>query len=201
MRPAGGARDRPRWRALLEAHPADWHARYHLGLVRYADGDLVGAQAAWQESLARERTPWTLRCLAESARLAGEPHADLLLAAHALAPQLTELTVETLRALLDAGRPAEALAIIDALGETGGRVRLLEARAALAAGDLDRTGTVLDGDIEVDNLREGEDSLDAVWFAYHERRLADGSPITEELAARARRENPLPARYDFRMHD
>lgn len=197
----------PRWRALLEAHPADWHARYHLGLARYADGDLKGARDAWQESLALHRTPWTLRCLAESARLAGEPAATaaaLLEEAHTRAPKVLELTVETLGALLAAGRPACALRVIDALGHEQralGRIRLLEAQAALAAGDLGRAGAVLSGDVEVHNLREGEVSLDAVWFAYHERRLAGDGPVTPELAERARRENPLPERYDFRMHE
>ncbi|MFE3447655.1 DUF5107 domain-containing protein [Nonomuraea sp. NPDC059194] len=195
----------PRWRALLEAHPADWHARYHLGLVRYADGDLEGARAAWHESLDLQRTPWTLRCLAESARLAETgPQADLLVEAHTLAPAVLELTVESLRALLAEDRPAEALTIIDALPDDQraiGRIRLTEAQAALAAGDLGRAGAVLAADIEVDNLREGEISLDAVWFAYHARRLAGTGPVTQEIAERARRENPLPDRYDFRMQE
>jgi hypothetical protein len=215
----------PRWRALLEAHPADWHARYHLGLVRYADGDLAGAREAWEESLTLRRTPWTLRCLAESARLAaGTPNetasetagaadllkaaqarvADLLAEAHTLAPGLLELTVETLRALLDAGRPADALAVLDGLPahqRVLGRLRLIEASAAVATGDLDRAGTVLESRIEVDNLREGEMSLGTVWFAYHERRLAGDGEITPEISDRARREHPLPGGYDFRMQE
>ncbi|MFE0149126.1 DUF5107 domain-containing protein [Nonomuraea sp. NPDC059007] len=219
----------PRWRALLEAHPADWHARYHLGLARYADGDTEGARTAWKESLALERTPWTLRCLAESLRLEtdgslqhetdGGPRletdgvpserdgvrsevAELLAEACSLAPRVPELAVETLRALLAAGRPAGALALIDALPaeqRSRGRVQLIETQAALDAGDLERAGNVLTSGIEVDNLREGEISLDAVWFAYHERRLSGTGPVTPELAERARRENPLPSRYDFRM--
>ncbi|MEV4899094.1 DUF5107 domain-containing protein, partial [Nonomuraea sp. NPDC055795] len=199
----------PRWRALLEAHPADWHARYHLGLARYADGDTEGARTAWKESLALRRTPWTLRCLAESLRLETDESdgvrsevAELLVEACSLAPQVPELAVETLRALLAAGRPADALALIDALPagqRSRGRVQLIETQAALDAGDLERAGNVLTSGIEVDNLREGEISLDAVWFAYHERRLSGTGPVTPELAERARRENPLPSRYDFRM--
>ncbi|MFI6292716.1 DUF5107 domain-containing protein [Nonomuraea sp. NPDC050790] len=223
----------PRWRALLEAHPADWHARYHLGLARYADGDTEGARAAWAESLSLRRTPWTLRCLAESLRLrtaaarlaaeitaagsgsaetaaapgseaGGAPSdvAELLVEAHALAPHVPELAVEALHALLAAGRPAEALALVDGLGagqRSRGRIQLIETQAALDAGDLERAGRVLTTGIEVDNLREGEISLDAVWFAYQERRLAGDGPVTPELSERARREHPLPSRYDFRM--
>ncbi|MFI6496024.1 DUF5107 domain-containing protein [Nonomuraea typhae] len=195
-----------KWRALLEGHPPDWHARYHLGLARYADGDVDGAREAWHDSLAHERTPWTLRCLAETRRLETDPAAgevaDLLSEAHTLAPHVLELTVETLRALLSAARPEAALTIIDALPagqRTRGRIQLIEAQAALDAGDLERAGDLLTSGIEVDNLREGEISLDAVWFAYHERRLSAPGPVTPDLAERARLENPLPSRYDFRM--
>ncbi|NUR84296.1 MAG: DUF5107 domain-containing protein, partial [Nonomuraea sp.] len=55
--PPAAAITGPRWRALLEAHPADWHARYHLGLVRHSDGDTEGARTAWQESVALRSTP------------------------------------------------------------------------------------------------------------------------------------------------
>ncbi|NRQ39219.1 hypothetical protein HII36_46470 [Nonomuraea sp. NN258] len=116
------------WRELLEKHPADRHARYHLGLVRWADGDAEGARRAWTESLELRRTPWALRCLAESTRLAplrseaAESVADvaremapLLLEAHALAPGVLPLTVELLRALLAAGLADKALTRIDAL--------------------------------------------------------------------------------------
>ncbi|RJL30094.1 DUF5107 domain-containing protein [Bailinhaonella thermotolerans] len=194
----------PGWRARLEDHPADWHSRYHLGLVRYADGDAAGAREAWEESLRLRRTPWALRCLAEASRLAGDgPRADLLTEAHALLPGVWQLTSETLRALLSEGRAEEALALVDALDPAQralGRIRLLEARAAVAAGDVARAGALLDEGIEVDNLREGEDSLDELWYAYHERRLAAGGEVTPEIAARARRENPLPREYDFRMN-
>ncbi|MFI6817036.1 DUF5107 domain-containing protein [Nonomuraea sp. NPDC050328] len=193
----------PHWRALLEAHPADWHARYHLGLVRHADGDPEGARAAWEESLTLARTPWVLRCLAESSRLTGTGHrSDLLLEAHRRAPTVWQLTVETLRALLADSRAGEALDLVDRLapGQRAlGRIQLLEAEAALAHGELDRVGELLARGMEIANLREGEDSLDALWFAYHELREARGGEVTPEVAARARREHPLPAHYDFRM--
>ncbi|PZG17730.1 DUF5107 domain-containing protein [Nonomuraea aridisoli] len=186
------------WRDLLERHPADWHARYHLGLVRYADGDREGAERAWRESLHHRRTPWALRCLAESGRLAGSGSgADLLAEAHALAPAVVALTVETLRALLADGRAAEALTLIDRLrpGDRAlGRIQLLEAEAALRAGDLDRAGALIERGITVHNLREGEDSLDELWFRYHELRHPDTDP------EQVRRDHPLPATYDFRMH-
>ncbi|WP_208874961.1 DUF5107 domain-containing protein [Streptomyces armeniacus] len=128
------------WRTLLERHPCDWHARYHLGLVRHADGDTDGARRAWQQSVDAGRNPWSLRCLAVLAARTGDAGgaAVLLTEAHRLRPALTELTVETLRALLDAHRPDEALDLLpaDVVHDRNAdpRLRLLAAEAALLTG-------------------------------------------------------------------
>jgi len=182
----------------------DWHGLLQLGLLHLAEGRPDDARAAFHGSLAATRTPWTLRNLAELDRLAGDhaSSAALLREAHGLLPGLPELTVETLAALLAAGRPAEALTVVDRLpaGQRAlGRVRLLEARAALAAGVLGRAEALLADGIEVADLREGEDALDVLWFAVHEARLASGGPVTDAVRDRVRAESPLPPRYDFRM--
>lgn len=170
------------WRELLEESAPDWHALYHLGLLRLADGDEAGAREAWDRSLAERPTPWVLRSLAQLDP--GAPDAaDRLLAAHRLLPVLRELTIETVQALLAAGRPAEVLELAGALSEADrehGRIRLHTAQAAAAIGDLERVRRMLDEGIAVDNLREGEACLDALWLlAFPER--------------------PVPPAYDFRM--
>ncbi|WP_431892763.1 DUF5107 domain-containing protein [Nonomuraea sp. bgisy101] len=175
----------PRWLSLLRG-AADWHGLYHLGLNLWATGDRSGAQAAWGRALAERRHPLVLRALAESHRIGGDDAAAavLLLEAHTLAPAVRPLTVETLSALIAAGRPADALALVDGLDpddRAHGRTRLLEAQAALAAGERARTGRILEEGLVVPDLREGEDALDDLWFAYHGR------------------DSELPAAYDFRM--
>ncbi|NUR89189.1 MAG: DUF5107 domain-containing protein, partial [Nonomuraea sp.] len=147
---------------------------------------------ACERSLECAENAWALRSLAVLERKA-ERSADLYLRAHALSPRLRPLTIETLRALLAAGRPQEALALVDRLGPGDrwhGRVRLLECRAALDAGDLARAGRVLDTGLVVDDLREGEDTLDELWWDYHER-------VSPTGRARARAEHPLPCSYDY----
>ncbi|MFF5207689.1 DUF5107 domain-containing protein [Streptosporangium sp. NPDC000396] len=173
----------PGWLRLLE-DAEDRHGLYHLGLNRWASGDPAGAVRAWERSLDRHRDPLTLRAVAEASRIHGDDAAAavLLLEAHALAPGLHPLTVETLTTLIAADRPGDALNLIDSLRSPDhGRIRLLEAQAALKAGDRDRAGRLLEGHLTVPDLREGEDSLDELWFAYHG---ADAE---------------LPAAYDFRM--
>jgi hypothetical protein len=172
----------PIWRSLLEASADDWHALYHLGLLRLADDDRDGARDAWTRSLADRPNAWAQRALAH---LAGSPTeaADLTLAAHRLNPELRELTIETLQALLAADRPADALDVISTLSpedRAHGRIRLYHAQAALTTGDLDQVRRLLDEGITVDNLQEGEASLDLLWLAAHP-------------------DQPVPPEYDFRM--
>ena len=88
-----------------------------------------------------------------------------------------------MQALLAAGRPAEVLELVGALSEADrehGRVRLHTAQAAAATGDLERVRRMLTEGIAVDNLREGEASLDALWLL-------------------AFPDEPVPPAYDFRM--
>ncbi|GAA2781143.1 DUF5107 domain-containing protein [Kitasatospora sp. CM 4170] len=173
-----------RWRALLEESASDWHALYHLGLIRLADGEPDAARQAWRRSLAEQRSPWVLRGLAF---LADTPHeaADLMAEAHILRPDLRELTTEVLDALLRADRPKDVLAVIEPLPAAvrgNGRIRLAEAKAAHALGDDDHVRELLAEGIRVDNMREGEVSLDTLWLAVHPGR-------------------PVPPHYDFRMSE
>jgi hypothetical protein len=183
----------PGWHRLLEEdRQPDWHTYLHLGLARLAAGDPAGARAAWEASTKDQANPWALRNLAELDTM--DAHggdvgsaADRLVAAHRLMPGNWQLTAETLRALLAVGRAGQALDLIDALDESQrehGRIRLYECRAALGAGEVDRAGRILAGGLEIVDLREGEESLDALWADYQR---ATGS------------DEALPDDYDFRM--
>ncbi|MEU8690654.1 DUF5107 domain-containing protein [Streptomyces sp. NPDC048665] len=89
---------------------------------------------------------------------------------------------ETLGALLRVRRTAEARAVWDRLSPAvreRGRFRLLEAELLLAEGRPEAARAVLDEDVEVADLREGEETIGRLW-----------SRLTDE---------PLPARLDFRM--
>ncbi|MBB3733987.1 DUF5107 domain-containing protein [Nonomuraea dietziae] len=175
------------WRDMLEVAAADWHAHYHLGLLRYADGDVAGARSAW---LTSGHNPWALRCLAETDLLGSDvaTAADRLQSALALAPDLRQLIVETLTALLLDGRPNEALRMADELSpahRAHGRIQLLRCMAGIAAGRPEVTAAILRDSLVVPDLREGEDSLHRLW-ADCQRALG-----TDE---------PCPPMYDFRMH-
>jgi hypothetical protein len=184
----------------LEQVTPTWFARLHLGVARYHHGDLRGASTAWQESRALSDNAWATRNLAVLAHLEGDLHAaaQLLQHAYTLVPEQRAIAVELLTVLIGAD-PAGALTFVDQLPaelRDHGRIRMLECRAAIAAGDLARAGRLLDSGLVVDDLREGEDSLAQLWFSYHR---ALGPHTTEYSQERLEQENPVPANYDFRM--
>ncbi|MGH3647304.1 MAG: DUF5107 domain-containing protein [Micromonosporaceae bacterium] len=191
------------WRRRLVAATPSWISRLCVGVAAHAAGDRDAARVAYRESLAHARTPWALRNLALLET--GDARADLMREAQALAPEVRQLAGEAAEALLSADRPADALRLLDqapAPVRDHGRSRVLAARAALAAGELDRAGELLESGIEVADLREGEIALDSLWRDYRAHRIAAqaGTPVTDAHRAAARAE-PVPAQYDFRMFD
>ena len=104
-------------------------------------------------------------------------------AAAQLAPSEWRLAAEAVARLLDDEHPDDALRFLDGLPadvRARSRIRLLEAWAAVGAGDAARARAILDSGLEVPDLREGERSIDQLWAAAYPDR-------------------ELPPMYDFRM--
>jgi tetratricopeptide (TPR) repeat protein len=208
----GGYLVQPEWRLLLEealtsGQCQGWLAWLHLGVMRHAAGDPEGARYAWQQSLQSERNAWALRNLAVLAleRNRGDEAIRLYREAHQLLPALRPLTIELGQTLLAAGRPTEWLEIVAGLDEpdrSAGRIRLLEAQAAVEQGDYDRAEQILAAPLKVDDMREGETVLSQLWFDLHVQRLsiAEGISKNDALRQRVQHEFPLPKAIDFRMH-
>lgn len=209
--PAGGILVQAEWQALLEGavaqHPeSGWEAWLHLGNMRLHAGDAEGARAAWETSLARERTAWALRNLAVLAQRQGRPAdaVSLYREAQQLRPDLLPLLIETGRTLIDAGAAAEFLKLLARLPDAmqkHGRVSLLEVEAGLAAGDLERVGRLFAAGFEIVDYREGDEILTELWFRYHAERISreENIPVDDALLNRARQDYPPPAIFDFRM--
>ena len=95
----------------------------------------------------------------------------------------------------------ELLNELDSAVRAVGRIRLLEAQAALEAGDYRTVEGLFADRVTFPDIREGEKSLSHLWYDYHQRRLsaAEGIPIDAALSKRVRREHPVPPAFDFRM--
>jgi hypothetical protein len=191
-------------RSLRESGNGSWIAWLYLGVMQWFSGDDAGAQDSWRRSLSETWTPWACRNLAilhwEQGRLSQA--ADLMLAACRNAPSQLELHIECGTLLIEVDRSRDWLDLIASLPaavRTHGRIRLLEAQAALKAGELRTVEAFLQERIVPEDLREGETTLTDLWFGFHSARLGDGIRVgaqgqTEELV---RAQCPIPPELDF----
>ncbi|MFB9558539.1 DUF5107 domain-containing protein [Streptomyces roseoviridis] len=182
------------WRDMLETAPADPVTEYHLGVAQWAAGDLAQAVRSWERGLKNAAERWPLLyCLAVADREGGHPGRAAERYEEAFDDQeggdpvvTAALGRETVTALLDAGRPARARAVLSRLPAdvlARGAFRFLEVRLLLAEGRRAEARAVFDTGFEVADLREGAEELGELWA-----RLTDGH--TDE---------PLPDAYEFRM--
>jgi len=201
----------PAWRQLLadsvnSERSNHWLAWLHLGVMHYSEKDIEAAKSAWEKSLALEPSPWAYRNMAVLAKHEGQPNeaANLLVTACQMAPQIPSLALECCQALLDAERPQDMLNFLSELpGEIRdrGRMQIMEARAALKIGNLQRVEEILQSRPSVPDIREGEVTLSDLWFEMHEKRIAseENVPIDDKLRQRVRQDYPPPLWLDFRQ--
>ena len=209
--PVGSFIVQSEWKALLEKAvetSPNWLACLQLGLMRHYTGDTIGAQQAWSQSLALKRNPWALRNLGMLALAADQMDiaVEHYLEAIHIEPNVPALAVECGKALIEANRHQEWIDLLPSFSDSmhaRGRMRLLEARARLALGQIDQAGEIIDTLPVIEDIREGELSLSQLWLEYNVQRLSrqENCPITPELISQARRQFPLPASLDFRMTD
>lgn len=174
----------PLWDRLLAEAPASWLTHYHRAVMAHTSGEVARAVAHYEASVRQRRTAWALRGLG-LALLATDAAAAIehLTDAHALARDVEPLSLELGEALLEAGRPEDVrtfLASLPAHTREVGRFRVLAIRAAIAVGDLESAGQLLEVPFEVPDIREGELSMSALWNEVFPDR-------------------PVPSEYDFTM--
>lgn len=197
------------WLSLLEARPErSFYEENHLGIMRYAAGDYAGAKAAFRASYAKVPNAWALRNLAmiekniDKDAVAAAEH---ILAAHALLPEYRPLTVECLECLLSAARPEEVVRVYGGLSPTlraVGRIRMLLAAANARLGRFREAAEILTPALVVEDIKEGEYALSAIWTDIYRGILAAerGVPAAELTADEILTAYPLPRSLDFRMH-
>jgi tetratricopeptide (TPR) repeat protein len=163
------------WDALLAAQPPSGGTFLHRATLAHAAGDLNRAHSLYEESLRRGD--------AALARL-GLAHRGLALLALAAGDAPGGCAAyRSACAFLAEGDAAGALEILgeaDAAETEPGRLRFLRAVALARAGSPDAAAALLREGIEVPDLREGENSISALW-----REVCPGEPV--------------PARYQFSM--
>ncbi|MCM3778244.1 DUF5107 domain-containing protein [Microbacterium hydrocarbonoxydans] len=193
------------WEDVL-AEGKGWVEPALLGNLLAARGDRDGAKASWLLSVRRAPNVLALRNLAALAAHLGhlDEAVDRYEQALALNPTMRQLVVEALGVLLDASRAERALEIVRALPEptrSDPRVLYAEARACISTGDLSRAASILEGGLEIADLREGEVSLHETWWDLRTAMVARSGDIGQEEALRDHivRTEAVPRDLDFRM--
>ena len=182
----------PGWRALLERR-AGAYAAYQRGVARWLAGDRLGAVDAWDESLRSQPSAVAWRNIAVA--YADDDHQRALSAyreARTLAPTWSALVIEQLQLLIAIGHHHAVLAEVDLLPEQlrrEPRIALCEAQSAVAVGDAERAGAILEPGLEIPQLREGTETLGRLWIDYQALIVGREAAETAEL----------PPAYDFRM--
>jgi tetratricopeptide (TPR) repeat protein len=167
------------WRALLEALPPSAPGLLHLAVLAHAEGRVADADRLYRRSIELGPTTVAHRGFALLARSAGD--AATAVASYEVACRLDRrdraVLVEAATALLELGRPDRAATLVRAADATvrgNGRVRLLLARSLADSGDGDAAVAILRSGLEVEDLREGENSVQSLW-----ERLRPGEPVPE----------------------
>lgn len=176
------------------------------GNIKAYREDFDGAREDWLQSIAITPNVLAIRNLGALSRHVGdlEQACEWYDDALRLAPDIAPLVIEALRCYLQADQAARACELIEAIAPPIrgiGRVRLLEASARMAVGDLEACRRIIESGLEVADLREGEDSLHALWWDLRtaEFALAAGIPVTPQLRSQIALAEPVPAVLDFRM--
>ena len=165
------------------------------------------AVEAWDAAYALEPDSWlALRNLAAASGLMGEPErsANQYLRALDLAPDVAQLRLEAIQALIAASRFPEAIALAQAAPASSfaGRFRFLEAWAAVLHGEIRLAESILERGLEVADLREGEASLSDLWRLCRRRctETRGDCRLHKEPPGAASAHSDVPFIYDFRLH-
>ena len=82
-----------------------------------------------------------------------------------------------------------------------GRLRLLEAQAALLVGDLGVVEKFFEEGVLIADLREGESSITDLWFDYQAKKtsIEEDIPLEYDLLKQIKVQVPVPRNIDFRL--
>jgi tetratricopeptide (TPR) repeat protein len=192
--------------ALVDSDRLSASGYLHLGIMRSYMGEEESAKAAWKQSLMINPSTWVLRNLGLTAWQEKEFDQAVVyyLQACKIAPDVLPILVEFGKLLLEVDRPQEWLDLLPQISEylrENGRIRLLEARAALMVNQFSTVEKFFKQQVIIPDIREGEISLSDLWIDYHSKRISidEGLPINDELRHRVMLEFPIPVDFDFRM--
>ena len=197
---------------LEEIQQKGWFAYLHIGVIKYAFGDIDGAKDAWEKSCSIKENPWALRNLSmlyKNELCETDKARECILSAFKLKNDNAVLAKEVAMQLTSDGNNELWLEIYDKLPEILkeiGRLRLFRAIALLNLSRLDEAAEIINEDFVMSDIKEGELSVSHYWFELYRRIYArdigkEYDSDNKQLITEADKKYPLPKSLDFRMHD
>lgn len=200
------------WKTVLEAsleqpENRNWYAYMHLGVMRYAAGDVPGAKVAFEASLACKPNAWANRNLA---MLWGnelgdkEKAVEYMTAAVSLYSDCRGLLLNTAVTYLAAGKDQLWIDFYEKLPEerkADGRLQLYYVTALLHLSRYEEAAAILKPGFEMPDMKEADTDLSDLWFDLYGNRIAKETGITDkaELERLVEERYPLGV-LDFRTH-
>jgi len=183
-----------------------WYGYYQYGVTSAYAGKLEEAEDAFDQSIQCAVNPWALRCKAVLQDMEGntEEAAELLVQAVTMLPE-HNIAKEALRTLHKAGKNQEVINLYARLPKSVralGRLKVLLIEALLDTKDIDRAERMLNSNIVLTDVREGEVKLTDLWFRMVaiKRSQERGVELDDTLLEQFKKECIPPAHLDFRMH-
>ena len=189
----------------------NWFTYLHIGVIKYAMGDIDGAKSAWEKSVEVKKSPWALRNLSmlyknELGNL--DIAREYILKAFELKKDNISLVKEVAAQLTSDGNDGLWIEIYDSLNDElkqSGRLRLYCAVAYINLLELEKAKEIINVNFVMCDIKEGELSVSHYWFELYRRIYAKeiGREYDEndkQLIEDADKKYPLPKELDFRMH-
>jgi len=201
------------WLKKLEAlSEQSWYSLLHIGVIKYAQGDIDGAEKAWAESLKKEKSPWALRNLSmiyKNEKKDAHKARELILSAYEMKKDCPSLLKEVAQQLTTDCGDSLWLEIYETLPEeykSLGRLRLYKAIALMNLSRFKEASSIINDSFVMNDIKEGELSVSHLWFELYRNIYAEENglcynPEDKELCRMADEKYPLPRKLDFRMHD
>ena len=201
------------WLDKLERYTKkSWYSQLHLGVVRYAMGDIEGAKIAWEDSIKIKPSPWAYRNLSMiyrnelNEKVKGR---EYILKAFKIKKDCVSLCTEVAMQLTSDNQDEMWLEFFEQLPtklKNVGRLILYKAIALINLKKYQEATKIVNEDFIMSDIKEGELSISALWFELYRRIYAseqkiEYNPNDKKFIEVADRKYPLPKSLDFRMHD
>lgn len=199
------------WHKILEkslksAENRNWYSLMHLGVMEYALGNKEKALELFAQSVKMTPNAWCYRNIAMIYR---NEYADLenaylnMQKAFRLNKTCRGILVDTATTYLMAKKYQEWLDCFQKIGDmkSDGRLKLYCVKALMALGRYDEAAKLLNYDLVMPDIKEGDTAISDVWFELYGHFVSKETGVTDSAELRRLTEERYPLKnLDFRTH-